>query len=435
MRYWFRLITKFDFVRLQKRLRKLAWFNLMIKILKKEKQFSVLLAGNLFSKIGDGIHEFVFIVTVLKVTNNEIVNAGVIYFFRFIPYLILGPIGGVLSDKLSRKFLMSGADLCRVLIIGVFCTLLITNQIGPTSLALLGMLMTAFRTIFQPAFQASIPSLVRSENLPVANGATQIVGEIGGLIGPALGAAGVAMVASPGYVLLLDAVTYLLSALCVLSVQIPIDHVAAEDSNQRLTLRSLYGNFWKNLKQVLARSQLFITIIYSSVCIFLVGAALQILIPSMIKTAGFTDSMIGYAMSLSALGTISGALLCAKITGDFSTRKLMRYWGLYGLALSLLPFFMANPATILASCFVLGVFGAFVDVVLPTVIQRLSSNTNIGKNFSLFSTLANTGEALSGSLAGLLVLFSSVGISVTVIGLLTASVAYLGKLKSAGQNE
>ena len=74
------------------------------------------------------------------------------------------------------------------------------------------------------------------------------------------------------------------------------------------------------------------------------------------------------------------------------------------------------------------------DEVIDAISSYLrESNANIGKNFSLFSTLANTGEALSGGLAGLLVLCSSVAASVTLIGLLTASIAFAVKLRSAGQ--
>ncbi len=407
----------------------------MFNTLRRERRLSVLLGGSLLSRIGDGVHEFVFIITVLRVTNNGIVGAGVIYFFRFIPYLILGPIGGALSDRLSRKSLMIGSDVARMLVTTAFCGLLVADKIDATSLALLGMLMTAFRTLFQPAFQAVIPSLVLAENLPKANGATQIVAEIGGLVGPALGGVALGLIANPGYVLALDAATYLMSAVCVAVVRIPGGHIGQNDNSGRLTLRSLYGDFGQNLLGVLAKRELFISIAYSSACILFVGAALRILIPSMMKHAGFADSLVGYAMSLTALGTIFGAMLCGKVTRDFSTRRLMLYWCLYGLVLSLLPACVANAIAILVGCFVLGTAGAFVDVVLPTNIQQLSTDHNIGKNFSLFSTLANTGEALSGGLAGVIVLFSSVGVGVTVIGLLIASVAYVGKLKSTGQHE
>lgn len=401
-------------------------------MLRKESPFSILLGGSLLSKIGDGVHEFVFITAVLRVTNNGVADAGVIYFFRFIPYLVLGPIGGVLSDRLSRKLLMLWADLARTLVVAVFCGLLIADAATVPALAVIGMLMTALRTVFQPAFQATIPSLVAEEHLPAANGATQIAGEIGGLIGPALGGVALAAIGSPGHVLLLDAVTYLLSALCVMAVRIPVEHLEKDgDLEDPLTLRALYGDFGKNLAGVMARSQIFITIVYSSACILFVGAALRILIPAMLKNANYPDSVIGYAMSLTAFGAIAGAPVCGKFVHDFSTRRVMLYWCIYGLAMSLLPLSVGNVATILAACFMLGIAGAFVDVAMPTNIQKLSTNGNLGKNLSLFSTLANTGEALSGGLAGGLVLLSTVGASVTIIGILTASVAFVGSLKSA----
>ncbi|WP_158907426.1 MFS transporter [Burkholderia sp. L27(2015)] len=402
----------------------------MVGTLFYDRRFVTLLFGNLLSKVGDGVHELIFIVLALKVTNNAIAMTGFIYFFRFIPYLILGPIGGSLSDRVSRKLLMLTADIVRMIVTSAFCALLAVGRADPISLAVYGMLMTAFRSIFQPAFQAAIPSLVQAKALPVANGATQIVAEFGGLVGPAVGGMALALIENPGYVLILDSVTYLLSAMCIVAVRIPIEH-RLESLSTRIRMGSLYHEFWRNLLGVIAKRHLFITIAYSSACILFVAAALRILIPAMMKSAGYSDSMIGYAMSLTALGTIAGAVLCARVARDFSTTSLMAYWCLYGLVLSMLPACIAHAFALLIGCVVLGIFGAFVDVVLPTNIQRLSTTGDIGKNFGLFSTLANTGEALSGSFAGLLVLVSSVGASITLIGLLVASVAYVGKVKSA----
>lgn len=182
----------------------------MIGMLRRERSFSIFLTGNLLSQIGDGVHEFVFIVSVLSVTGNNVALAGVVYFFRFIPYLVLGPLGGALSDRLSRRSLMLCADLARMFITSLFCGLLAVGEANLTLLALIGMLMTSFRTIFQPAFQGTIPLLVGAEHLPSANGATQSAAEIGGLVGPALGGLALSATGNAGYVLILDAATYLL---------------------------------------------------------------------------------------------------------------------------------------------------------------------------------------------------------------------------------
>ncbi|AIO30582.1 major Facilitator Superfamily protein [Burkholderia cenocepacia] len=384
------------------------------------------------SQIGDGVHEFVFVITVLHAARNNVALAGVVYFFRFIPYLVLGPLGGALSDRLPRRTLMIFADMSRAATTGLFCVLLVVDRVDLVLLGLIGMAMTAFRTLFQPAFQGTIPTMVSAEHLPAANGATQMAAETGALLGPALGGVVLATVGNPGFVLVIDTTTYLLSTLCIwfaIAVQARND---TSRSQEKLTIRNLYGDFGQNLQHALQTRALFITIGYSALCILFVGSALRILIPALLKGSGYSDSMVGYSMSCIAFGALTGAVACSKVIQRFDTRNLMRYWSLYGIALAILPACVASTPAIFAACFVLGGVGAFADIILPTTIQNLSTDANVGKNFSLFSTLANTGEALSGGLAGLLALISPVGGSLVITGLLIASVAYLGKIRVEG---
>ncbi|CAB3962420.1 MULTISPECIES: MFS transporter [Burkholderia] len=401
----------------------------MIDMLRRERRFSVLLAGNAMSQIGDGVHEFVFVITVLHAAHNNVALAGIVYFFRFIPYLVLGPLGGALSDRLPRRALMVFADLSRAVTTGLFCVLLAIDRVDLVSLGLIGMAMTSFRTLFQPAFQGTIPAIVKTEHLPAANGATQMAAEMGGLVGPALGGIMLAAVGNPGFVLIIDAATYLLSTLCVWCAIAAHMRDDATLSQEKLTIRSLYGDFGQNLQGALQKRELFVTIGYSALCILFVGSALRILIPALLKGSGYADSMVGYAMSFIAFGALAGAVVCSKVMQRFDTRNLMLYWSMYGIALAILPACVVSTPTIFAGCFVLGAIGAFADVILPTNIQNLSTDANVGKNFSLFSTLANTSEALSGGLAGLLTLISPVGGSLVITGLLIASVAYLGKIR------
>jgi predicted MFS family arabinose efflux permease len=150
----------------------------------------------------------------------------------------------------------------------------------------------------------------------------------------------------------------------------------------------------------------------------------------MLKASGYGEAIIGYAMSFTGFGALIGAVVCARLMRSFGTPALMGYWGIYGVAIALLPAFTASAQILLLACFAVGWLGAFVDVMLPTNIQRLSTKANLGKNFGLFSTLANTGEALSGGFAGGLAAVASAGASVTILGILVAVTAYIGKLKT-----
>ncbi|MGN6319552.1 MFS transporter [Trinickia sp.] len=407
----------------------------MLAMLRKERRLSVLLTGNLLSQIGDGVHEFIFIVTVLNVTHANVALSGAVYFFRFIPYVVLGPLGGALSDRLPRRALMVGADLARMAITCVFCVMLSADRIGVAALALIGMSMTAFRTLFQPAFQGTIPSLVSKNHLPAANGAAQMAVEMGGLVGPALGGTLLYVVADPGRVLAIDAATYLVSALCIWRTLVGGPRSERASRAGAVSPARLYGEFMANVKAALTKRELFVTIGYSALCILFVGAALRVLIPTLLKGAGYADSIIGYAMSVLALGALLGALVCSSMSRDFSTPSLMTYWRIYGFTLALLPLCAVSAWTMLAGCFLLGGIGAFVDVVLPTNIQRLSTDANVGKNFSLFSTLANTSEAMSGAFAGVLSAFAPVGIGISMIGVAVVSIGFAGTAKVARRHD
>lgn len=401
----------------------------MFKILVAERRFSALLLGSLLSRVGDGIHELIFILSVLKATGESMVLTGVIYFFRFIPYLVLGPIGGALADRLSRSRLMVLADLARTAVTLVLCALLVLGHATPVALGVVGFLMTALRTIFQPAFQAAVPALVAARNLPQVNGANQIATELGGLIGPALGGFALARFGQPGQVLLADAASYLVSVLCVLAARIP-EH-AAPSSPAPVTVASLLSDFRDNYRAIIRNRPLKIAITHSALCILFAGAALRVLIPGLIRQHGLPDSVVGYAMSATAGGTIAGALVCARVLHEYGTRRLMLCWAVYGVAMAAFAGFAATLPAILLAAVALGIAGAFVDVVLPTNIQQLSDDASIGKNFSFFSTLANTGEALSAVLASGIVAATSLSSGIVLIGGAVAVVGFVGRARAA----
>lgn len=64
---------------------------------------------------------------------------------------------------------MLGCDVARGVITVVLAVAVGDDGLGPLGLAVAGCTMTAFRTLFQPAFQASIPRLVAAPRLVLAS--------------------------------------------------------------------------------------------------------------------------------------------------------------------------------------------------------------------------------------------------------------------------
>jgi MFS family permease len=107
---------------------------------------------------------------------------------------------------------MVTADLVRVL---VFCTLPFAASAGQiVALAAVAGLATGF---FRPAVYAGLPNLVEDEELPSAQGLLQAADALTTVLGPLIGGVIVAAT-SPDWAYVLNAVTFLFSALLILRI-------------------------------------------------------------------------------------------------------------------------------------------------------------------------------------------------------------------------
>ncbi|VVD96389.1 MFS transporter [Pandoraea soli] len=409
-------------------------------LVRAEPLFTRVLIADLISKTGDGAHELAFVLLALAVTQGNLQWVGWIYFLRFVPYFVAGPLGGRLADVMDARRVMLGCDVARGAITAVLAGAIACDGLGPLGLALAGCAMTTFRTLFQPAFQASVPRLVMQRHLVAANGMTQISVEVGAAAGPAL--AGLLLWGgSLTWVVAFDALTYVVA--CWILWRIPRGARARfapaptpDEANEavvaswRLRVGRAWTSWWVACRDIARSPALFSAIVMSSVCILFVGAALRVMIPAWAMQVGETTGAAALVASVIAAGTIAGAAVFARRPRRIGPIKLLGYWSIYGGFLALMPLTDKLP-WLLSIAFAMGISGACVDVVLATLIQRYSPPQRIGTHFSVFSTLANAGEAFSGLLAGLLVGIGSLSGGLVCNGLLVIGACAVGALSVA----
>ena len=81
-------------------------------LLRKNILFRRLFYASFVGSLGDWFNNVAVLILVLTLTHSSLV-VGVTLAMRVIPYLIAGPIGGVLSDRLRRTWVMIACDLIR----------------------------------------------------------------------------------------------------------------------------------------------------------------------------------------------------------------------------------------------------------------------------------------------------------------------------------
>ena len=147
--------------------------------------FRWLLSALAVSKVGDWLYNLALAVLVYDRTHSPL-WVGVTTAARVVPFVVLGPVGGVLSDRFDRRRIMIASDVIRLALMLLLAAAAAAGL--PIMLApVIAALATAASVPYLPCVSAVIPRLVRDEDLPGANAAGSAVTGLGIIAGPALG--------------------------------------------------------------------------------------------------------------------------------------------------------------------------------------------------------------------------------------------------------
>lgn len=187
----------------------------------RNRNYVWLWLGGTVSNIGDFFNSL----ALLKILSQDPDHLGfylaLIMVAKTLPGVLLGPVAGVLADRLNRRSIMIAADLLRA---GLVAGLVFAPT--PAALIALVSLSAAVSACFNPAHTALLPSLVAEEELLSATSLAFVTQRAAQLVGNALGAA-VLLFLSPHQVFYVDAASFLISALLTLPIRPPAGRPAA----------------------------------------------------------------------------------------------------------------------------------------------------------------------------------------------------------------
>jgi len=353
--------------------------------------------------------------------------AGIVVFFRFIPYALLGLFGGWVSDCFNRARIIFLSDMFRAVVIFV---LLLLMESGFNQIILLSgaaFLLTSARVFFQPSIQGLLPEFTKQDKLVHANALLHGLNETSGIIAPVIA----------GFLLAFLSINNFLILICIIfsiaAFFISIIQTSKSGYQKTIPIMTNIINDYKNLFRYLLSQRLILNaILLNSLAVLGIGGVLNFLIPALIKLK-FPNGpeFLGILVGAIALGTVLGAYATAHVGQKHRNLCLYYAWSVYGVLIICL----ALPASFsisLAIGLALGSVGAFPDILFATLIQTNVPKEHISKTFALFSTLANTGEALSALLLAIVlgtfglisafVIGGTISIAVGVLGVLSLRV-------------
>lgn len=196
-----------------------------LSLLRRNPDFRKLYLASLISLGGDWFLLVALFGLTLDITGSA-VSVAVLIASQEIPFFLMSPIGGVLTDRLNRKWLMVLCDAARAFLCLGF---LFVNDAGTIWIAYPLLAVTSsFAAVFDPASSAALPNLVEPQDLGPANalsgslwGTMLAVGAgLGGLVAAALGR---------DAAFLIDAASFALSGLLIARVRRPFSADRTEE--------------------------------------------------------------------------------------------------------------------------------------------------------------------------------------------------------------
>lgn len=185
----------------------------------RSRPFALLWAGQTVSVIGDAVFNIALTWEVLLLTGSA-TAMSLILLAQWGPRILFLLLGGVIADRVSRRLLMLCADAGRGGIVLLVAWLSWTHQLQFWHLITLAPLFGIASSFFDPAYQAIMPQIVETDALTSVNVLNTLSRNAGFLLGPVPGALCAALFGMAS-AFAFDALTYGVSALCLLALRLP----------------------------------------------------------------------------------------------------------------------------------------------------------------------------------------------------------------------
>ena len=356
----------------------------------KHRNFRILYPANALSNIGSWTQRVAQDWLVLELTDNDPATLGLVTALQFLPAMLLSLYGGLLADRFSKRKLLLLTNLGAGLASVFLGLLVVTDSVELWHVYALALLLGVFTAIDSPIRVSFTSELVGKDDLANAVSLNSANFNAGRLIGPALSGFLIYQYGT-GPSFIINTATYVVMVVALLVIR---------DEDLHITTKPNRDNKLKEaLDYVRGRPDLLLvmlTVFFTTTF----GLNFQIFIALMATHEfGMSSREFGILGSVLAVGSLSGALIAARLEQHRNTRNVMFGASLFGALLMLSGYIPTY-----------WIYGALLPLLGATVLLTLiSANTYVQ---------SNTDSAVRGRVMGiyLLIFMGGTPIGAPLIG-------------------
>ena len=229
---------------------------------------------------------------------------GLTAFLNGLPILMLSMVGGVLADRMDRRYLLIGSQVLQMTAAFSLAVLFFLERIEVWHILAAAFLAGLGQAFGGPAYQALTPSLVPKRHLPNAIALLSIQFNLAGTLGRPIGG-GVFKYFSPAMCFFVNGLSFLAVIVSLLVIRVPV----VRASGQKNIFRSLF----EGLRAVRASTKLRSLMLLGVVTAFC-GIPVNLLLPVYARDVfGLDAEGYGAMGAVLAVGAVLGALAVASL--------------------------------------------------------------------------------------------------------------------------
>jgi MFS family permease len=273
----------------------------------RNRDFLTFWSGETLSLFGEQVTILALPLTAVIALRSGPEQLGLLRFLQMMPYLLFGPLVGVWVDRHRRLPAMFGANLTRMILIGLVPVLAAAGRLDMPLLLVITFGVGSAALLYDVSWMSFVPDIVRDPgHLVEANARLGTSQSAATAAGPGLAGALVSLLTAP-IAMAANAATYLASAMSLLLIR------TTEERPRPAERPRLGRDLAEGLRFVAGNRYLRWAALVGGFCNFFISANQPIFILYAVRDRHFPASALGLVLSLGAAGGVLGALLAADL--------------------------------------------------------------------------------------------------------------------------
>ncbi|MBI5958012.1 MAG: MFS transporter [Chloroflexi bacterium] len=348
------------------------------RLLRDNPNYARLWMAQAISLLGDWFNTIAIATALSTYTNESGLAISLLLLCRFLPPLLVGPLAGVLLDRLNRKRLLILSDMARAVIVLGF--LLADSPEKVWLIYVLTALQFAVSALFEPGRSALLPALVHEKDIVPANILGSVTWSVMLAVGGALGGLVAGVFGTPT-ALVIDSLTFVLSALLIFHVH-PREIAGIEPATHAIHPLADFLDGWRYARRH--------PMIASTLLVKAGGSlgsmdTLMIIYATSLFVVGDKGAIsLGILWAAFGLGAVLGPMIFQRFNNDSISRlrQLIVFAFMFGTA-GWIIFALAPGLAVVAVALMVKGMGSIYWTYSASILQRLTDDNYLGRIFAL----------------------------------------------------